>query len=126
MTRKSYTIGYGSETRSFWLDDQRLLMDMKAREPEGEVDQVEEVRRALRHPIGKPVLSELFYPGETICIITSDITRPCPSSVILPPLIDELEAAGIHAEDITVVFALGSHRRHTEEEKQRLVGPDAG
>ena len=124
MTRKSYTIGYGRETRSFWLDDQRLLMEMKAREPEGEIDQTEEVIRALRNPIGKPVLSELFYPGETVCIITSDITRPCPSAIILPPLIDELEAAGIHAEDITVVFALGSHRRHTEEEKQRLVGPD--
>lgn len=124
MTRKAYTIGYGHDTRSFWLDDSRLLLEMKAGEPEGEINQVGEVVRALREPIGKPALSELFYPGETVCIITSDITRPCPSAIILPPLLDELEAAGIRADDITIVFAIGSHRRHTEEEKQRLVGKD--
>ena len=123
MTRKVMTIGYGPGTRSFSLDDRNLLLEMKAYEPEGEVDEVEEIRRALREPIGKPTLPELLMPGESVCIITSDITRPCPSARILPPLIEELEAAGIRPEDITVVFALGSHRRHTEEER-RLVGPD--
>ena len=70
---------------------------MKANEPDEDVNETEEVRRALREPIGKPVLAELVNPGDSVCIITSDITRPCPSTVILPPLIDELEAAGIHA-----------------------------
>ncbi len=122
MTRKAYTIGYGQGTRSFWLDDDRLLLEMKAAEPDSEPDQTEEVISAIRNPIGKPPLNEWLLPGDRISIITSDITRPCPSAIILPPLIDELEAAGIRAEDITIVFALGSHRRHTEEEKRRLVG----
>jgi nickel-dependent lactate racemase len=39
-------------------------------------------------------------------------------------LLKELEDAGVYPEDITVVFALGSHRRHTEEEKKKLVGED--
>lgn len=122
MSRKKFTIGYGSGTRSFWLDEANLLLEMKACEPDEEINETAEVRRALREPIGKPVLAELVNPGDNVCIITSDITRPCPSAVILPPLIEELEAAGILPEDITVVFALGSHRRHTEDEKRRLVG----
>lgn len=122
MSRKAYTIGYGHGTRQFELDEERVLLEMAAVRADAEPDETEEVRRALKNPIGSPPLNEIVRPGETICIITSDITRPCPSAVILPPLLEELEQAGIHLDDITVVFALGSHRRHTEEEQERLVG----
>ena len=35
----------------------------------------------------------------------------------MPALLDELYAAGVRREDVTLVFALGSHRRHTDEER---------
>jgi nickel-dependent lactate racemase len=119
---REFCIGYGSGTRSFHLDDSRLILEMAAQAPARDIDETREILRALREPIGTPPLRQLAKPGETVCIITSDITRPCPSARILPPLIDELDQAGVRQEDITVVFALGSHRRHTEEEKQNLVG----
>ena len=124
MPLKRFTIGYGAGTRSFSLDEKNLLLEMKAWEPDEQINETEEVKRALREPIGKPRLAEILTPGENVCIITSDITRPCPSARILPPLIDELEDAGIRPENITVVFALGSHRRHTEDEKRFLVGDE--
>lgn len=124
MALRQFTIGYGSGTRTFYLDEKNLAMEMKAWEPEENVNEIEEVCRALREPIGKPRLGDIVIPGDKVCIITSDITRPCPSAKILPPLIEELETAGIRPEDITVVFALGSHRRHTEDEKRRLVGDE--
>ncbi len=116
MSRKAYTIGYGHGTRQFELDEERVLLEMAAVRADAEPDETEEVRRALKNPIGSPPLNEIVRPGETICIITSDITRPCPSAVILPPLLEELEQAGFHLDDITVVFALGSHRRTREEQ----------
>ena len=58
-------------------------------------------------------------------IITSDITRPCPSHLILPALLDELEEGGCDLNDVTVVFAVGSHRKHTPEEQKKLVGEEA-
>ena len=33
---------------------------------------------------------------------------------VMPALLDELYAAGVRGEDITLVFALGSHRKHTD------------
>jgi nickel-dependent lactate racemase len=39
---------------------------------------------------------------------------------MLPPLVKRLRAIGI--DDILVVFGLGTHRRMTEEEEQRLLG----
>ena len=85
----------------------------------------EEVVRALENPIGTPCLKEIVKPGEKIAIITSDITRPMPTYKVMPALLDELYAAGIKKEDITLVFALGSHRKHTEEEKKKLAGERA-
>ena len=77
---------------------------------------------ALVHPIGAPRLRALAKPGQKIAIIASDISRPVPSYEILPAVLDELIAAGCRREDVTVVFALGSHRHHTEEEKRHLAG----
>lgn len=124
MTRKAFSIGYGHGTRTFWLDEERVMLEMAAAGDNEPPDGAAEVQRALSAPIGTPTLDQIVRPGETVCIITSDVTRPCPSHIILPPLIAELEKAGIHTDDITVVFALGSHRRHTVEEQERLVGPD--
>ena len=81
-----------------------------------------EVWRALNEPIGTPRLRDIVHPGEKIAIITSDITRPMPTWKVMPALLDELYDAGVKREDITLVFALGSHRCHTEEEQRHLAG----
>ena len=83
------------------------------------------VRQALAEPIGTPRLRDIVRPGEKIAIVTSDITRPMPTWQVMPALLDELYAAGVAREDITLVFALGSHRCHTEEEKLHLAGQRA-
>ena len=80
------------------------------------------VRAALTHPIGTPRVGEIVRPGESVAIVTSDITRPFPAWQVLPPLLEELEAAGVSMGDVSIVFALGSHRRHTEAEMRKLVG----
>ncbi len=66
--------------------------------------------------------AEVVKPGEKIAIVTSDITRPCPTWQIMPALLKRLYAAGVQKQDITLVFALGSHRHHTPEEMQHLAG----
>ena len=62
--------------------------------------------------------------GNAIAIIVSDITRPCPTSTLLPFVLEELSCAGVSNEDIMIVFGVGSHRKHTEAEKESLVGPE--
>lgn len=82
------------------------------------------LQKALRRPIGAKALRKLVSPGMKIAVVTSDITRPMPSWKVLPPVLEELWAAGVVPEDVTVVFALGSHRPHTEEERRRLAGEE--
>jgi nickel-dependent lactate racemase len=52
--------------------------------------------------------------------LVSDITRPSPSYLILPPLAKKLNELGIC--DIKIVFALGTHRRMTQKEEKQLLG----
>lgn len=118
----NFSYGYGNETRTFQVPDRNLLCEVTQNQVEVASTGAEAVREALKSPIGTKRLGELVRPGQKIAVITSDITRPCPSHVILPELLRELSKAGGRDEDITVVFALGSHRVHTQEEQMRLVG----
>jgi len=85
-------------------------------------DEEQEIRQALENPVGTQHLREIIHPGERICIITSDITRPFPTARVLPQIVREIITAGVAYEDITVVFALGIHRQHTEAEQKYLLG----
>lgn len=117
-------LGYDKTTVNLDVSPRRLLGELLPNAVNVDLTGAKEVERALNHPIGAPVIGDLVKPQMKVCIITSDITRPMPTKIVLPPLIERLNAAGVRDEDITVVFALGSHRNHTEEEKRYLVGDD--
>ena len=93
--------------------------------PRPDCGEEELVRRALAAPVGAPPLRQVVHPGEKIVIVTSDISRPMPTWRVMPALLDELYAAGVRKEDITLVFARGVHRAHTDEERLHLAGARA-
>lgn len=85
-------------------------------------DEAAALRAALASPIGTPPLAELVKPGDRVVIVHSDITRATPNDRIQPVLIKALEAAGIAAEDILLLNALGTHRQQTEAELRQMLG----
>ena len=117
--------GLGTSTQVVEVPEKNLIGVLRAKPAPAIASEEEEVRRALREPIGAPALREVVHAGEKIAIITSDLTRPMPTRKVMPALLDELYAAGVKAEDITLVFALGSHRKQTDEERERLAGERA-
>lgn len=118
-------LGFGAGVQTAEVPEWNLMGILTPNEiPQGPTGE-EEVRRALAEPIGSRPLREMVRPGERIAIVTSDITRPMPTYAVMPELLDELYAAGAEPEKITLVFALGSHRKHTEEERHHLAGDRA-
>lgn len=83
------------------------------------------VAEVIDSPIGTPRLRDIVSPGERVAIVTSDITRPMPTAQVMPALLDELYLAGILPQDITLVFALGSHCKHSDEERRKMAGERA-
>ncbi|MBR0093223.1 MAG: nickel-dependent lactate racemase [Lachnospiraceae bacterium] len=118
-------IGIGQGTQTLTVPDKNLLQVLGPNQVAYDLKGEAEVKRALEAPIGTPALKDIVHPGEKIIIITSDISRPMPTHVVMPALLDALYAAGCKKEDITLMFALGSHRPQTEEEKRKLAGDRA-
>ncbi len=85
-------------------------------------DETAAVYHALQNPIGAPPLAEIAKPGERVAIIVNDITRLSRADLLLPPIVDTLNAAGIPDRDIFIVFALGIHRPQTDDERRLIVG----
>ncbi|MEI6100537.1 MAG: nickel-dependent lactate racemase [Eubacteriales bacterium] len=115
-------LAYAKGVQTAIIPDDNIIGILTPNDVPCEFTGLQEVERSVDHPIDCERLQDLVKPGEKIAIITSDITRPMPSKTVLPVVLQRLKAAGISMEDVTVVFALGSHRKHTEDEKRYLVG----
>ena len=122
-----YSLGFGKTKIEFDINQKNIYKELvpnKIEDTEEILKGAAEVKRAMENPYGSPRLRNIVKKGEKVVIVTSDITRPMPSKIVLPIVVDELNEAGIPDEDITVVFALGSHRGHTEDEKRYIVGDE--
>jgi nickel-dependent lactate racemase len=88
----------------------------------GVVDEKTAIRQALAAPISAPPLRDVVRRGDRVVVVHSDLTRPMPNHRVLPVLLAELEAAGVVREDITLLNALGTHRRQTPQELAEMLG----
>lgn len=120
----SINIPYGEEAVSFTVERERLLGVFSPHQmPTIAEENLEaELRRTLEAPIGAKPLREAAKGAKRVVIVADDATRPTPTRRILPLLLDELNAAGVPDEAITVLIALGTHRPMTEEEIARKFG----
>lgn len=80
------------------------------------------IAEALTRPVGSPPLRELAHPGDRVCIVFTDITRASPDHLLVPAILQELEAAGVRDEDVTLLCGIGMHRPSTPEEKIAKLG----
>lgn len=85
-------------------------------------DTTDEIRRSLQSPIGCPRLRDLARPGMKVALVIDDGSRPTPVHLILPAVLEELEAGGVSRETITLVTALALHRPMREDEIADRVG----
>jgi nickel-dependent lactate racemase len=117
-----YTVPYSKETLTFELPKgmRGTLVEPKGVPPIEDVEKA--VADAVSNPVNSPRLRELAKSGDTVCIAFTDITRASPDYLLVPPLLAELEAAGVRDEDITLLCGIGMHRPSTHEEKVTKLG----
>ncbi len=115
---------YGKGSLEADIPDGNLIDVVYPNELEPERPPAEYVRHALGHPMGTRTLSQLAEAGMTAAIAVDDNTRPCPTWEMLPHVVAELTRQGVDMDDITVIFATGTHRPVTHEEARELLGAD--
>jgi len=115
-------IPYGKTEVCVSVESRNLLGVIEPKRRKGVENPEEEIRRALSSPMGTEPLRKLVSPGDKVAIVVDDHTRKAPTRLMLPPLLKELEEAGVRREDITVIFGCGSHRAVRPEEQVKILG----
>lgn len=122
MPENIYKIPYSKTEIEFTLPSP-MQADVAVSQPVRPLDDpVRAIRDALERPVGTAPLAQLARPGQTVCIVFTDITRASPDHLLVPALLDQLEQAGVHDKDITLLCGIGMHRASTPAEKITKLG----
>jgi len=123
MKEETFNLKYGKSELNFSIPEDQLLYQIVGKTYPPLADLTVAVKSALARPIDSPPLREIVHQGETVVITVSDITRAWQRmDLILPIMLDELNAAGIPDEDITILIVVGGHRQNSTDEFRLLCG----
>lgn len=115
MKEVLFPYGKGKLRHTFDTKELSGLLTSSIEEYKPEFDEVTLVKKALEEPVGSPKLSELAEGKKNIVIIASDHTRPVPSKIIMPLMLEEIRKGNPDA-NITILIATGCHRGTTKDE----------
>ena len=118
------TLRYGRQGLEVELPDDNVLHVLHLREVPTLRDPAAAAQQACDDPLGTPPLQELAKGGKSACVVISDITRPVPNRVLVPPILRALHAAGLDRERILILVATGLHRAATEAELHEMLGEE--
>ncbi len=128
---KTVQVEYGDRFLDVRVPGDCAVLQMKELAPLA--DPKAAIRQSLRNPVGSPPLADIVRgkgkpPGDlSVCIATSDITRPVPyagEGGILRPLLGMLLDAGVRKDKITILVGTGTHRPSTPDEKVAMFGDE--
>lgn len=68
-----------------------------------------EIRASFNNPIGSKSIKELAKGKKEVAILFDDLTRPTPTKVLVPYVLEQLTDAGISDEHIRFIAAFGAH-----------------
>ena len=124
MALKEFEFGFGHGTQKVSLPEEHIL-DVLEGNPTPACDVKEATLECMRHPIGSKPLQEIVSKGDKVCIVCADVTRIWNhSDQFVIHVVNELNLAGIPDDDISILFAQGTHREQTPEEDIMVVGEE--
>jgi nickel-dependent lactate racemase len=115
-------LAYGKKGLDVRIPDENVAGILTMKEARALPHPEDELVRCLENPIRSVPLATLAARARNACVVISDITRPVPNEMILPPLLDTLERNGIGRDDITILVATGLHRPSTSDELKVMMG----
>ena len=80
------------------------------------------LRQSIASGMKERDIAAKAVPGARACIAITDRTRSTPNSLVVPVLLDQLNALGVPDQNITVISGGGMHAADSREDLVRTVG----
>ncbi|MFC1569245.1 nickel-dependent lactate racemase [bacterium] len=121
----TFNLPYHKTNLSIEIPDSLIAgcLESKVNEYQTNMSEPDIIQHALDHPIDSSSLETLVKNKKRMTIITSDHTRPVPSWLTLPILLNRIRKIELDIE-ITILVATGYHRKTALEEMLPLFGKD--
>lgn len=119
---RSIEIPYGRGRQIFHIEDHRLTGVLMPETMPKAGEETEIVRRAISAPIDSARLSTLSQTAERILLITSDHTRPVPSRITLPLLLEEIREGNSAPKPFELILKITKALRFFEESQGFFAG----
>jgi len=116
---------YGKKSINIDIPEDRLegILVSKVNKYSTKESEEEIVKKPMVNPVRVPRLKELAQDKKKIVVISSDHTRPVPSHITMPIILDEIREGNPEAK-ITILVASGFHRASTEAELRDKYGDE--
>jgi nickel-dependent lactate racemase len=116
---QTINLPFGQQHKSLTLPHQNMLQLLHVQDPPKTNQSIQD---ALETPINTPCLSDITSSQCKVVILVSDITRPVPTQIILPPILSKLTQASVKPRNISIIVATGLHRKNTPSELFGMLG----
>jgi nickel-dependent lactate racemase len=123
-------LDYGDSKMKVELPDSAVVVRYKQTyDDPPEIDNYEATLKALKKPLGTKPLTELVKAGSKVVIgfpdrVKGGAHKTAHRKVAIPLIIEELMKSGVKIENITLLCAMGLHRKNTVEEWRQYLGND--
>ena len=121
----SYTVPWNGKARTLTLPAARVTAEVRFTDLPALADPAAAIIAAMEDPIGSPPLRELVRPGARVVLLTGDRMTDVLLGVgegLALPILDHLNALGVHDEDVSIVYACGMHAHgHARERLGEVV-----
>ena len=129
---RSVQLEYGDGYMHIEVPEERSVVVERGtlyQEPAPLEDPVEATRQALRNPLGTRPLHELVNANSRVVIAFPDRVKggfheTAHRRVAIPLIMEELARAGVPEKNVTLVCAIGLHRKNTYKEFEAYLGRD--
>lgn len=111
-----YSLKYGNSSQSFQIPDDWEVELLKCNEP-SPLYQEGMLIQSLENPIGEKPFNEWIKDFKKILLICPDITRYAGLDYLLPAIYERY----LKEKEVRIIFALGNHRKQTDDEKKAIV-----
>jgi nickel-dependent lactate racemase len=108
------------DTLELDIPTSNLIADVRPAEPPPVADATAAAREALTAPVDGRAFAEILAGKTSVAVIVDNQFRPTPTSKLLPPVFDAIEAAGI--TDTRVVCANGKVFPMSESDTEQKIG----